>query len=304
MSDTEDVEARRGLTVTVLIAAYNAEKTLRRALDSVLAQTEPAAQILVVDDGSSDGMGRMVQAEYGDRVHLLTQANAGVSAARNFGLRHATGELIAFLDADDWWDAGKLARQKLVFRERPETLMTYTGLWIVQEGSGERRQQAPTDTAHLWPQLRWTNPFIPPSSVMLRRSALEQAGGFNEDIPAAEDWELWVKLARRGPFLTTPESLTFYQESSHGLSGDADRMYRSFLEILDGPLLDGLEGFKRVLWRRRIVSYQAFKASLTARAAGDRGKERAYMVQSLKAWPLPSWHPLRFKYFAVTLLRG
>lgn len=301
----ERLAAAQSLTTTVLIPAYNAETTLRRAVDSVLAQTLPATEILVVDDGSRDGTAALVNGAYAGRVRLLSKPNGGLSSARNFGLREATGELIAFLDADDWWAPEKLARQTRVFAEQPETQITYTGLWIVDELSGERRQQAPADSAHLWPQLRWTNPFIPPSSVMMRRSALEAVGCFNEAIRAAEDWELWVKSTRRQyRFVATPEPLTFYQESPNGLSGDADRMFGSCLQILDGTLLEGLEGLERAMWRRRILSFQAFKSCLTARGAGDRAKERAYMFLSLKAWPLPTWQPMRFKYFAVTLLRG
>ena len=291
-------------TVTVLIAAYNAETTLRRALDSVLAQTSPATQVLVVDDGSSDHTHEIAQTDYAGRVTTLCQPNAGVSAARNFGLRAATGSLIAFLDADDWWAPEKLERQLRLFADQPETLLTYTGLVIVDKETGASRTQPPTDPSSLWPQLRWTNPFIPPSSVMLRRSALEEAGGFNEDILAAEDWELWVKLARRKPFVPTPEPLTFYQESPDGLSGDADRMFQSFFGILDGPLLEGFSGLERSLWRRRIIGYQAFKAALTARGAGDHVRERAYMRQSFATWPSPFWKPERIKSMVVTLLRS
>lgn len=290
--------------VTVLIAAYNAERTLRRALDSVLAQTAAASQIIVVDDGSQDRTHQVAAQAYAGRVLALSQKNGGVSSARNRGLQVATGEFVAFLDADDWWAPEKLERQLQVFASRPQTEMTYTGLVVVDEETGAECPRTPTNPRTLWPQLRWTNPFIPPSSVMVRRSVLEELRGFNETLSVGEDWELWFKLARRKSLLTTPEPFTYYQLGPSGLSGDPDRMFRSFLQMLDGPLLDGLTGAARPLWRRRILSYQAYKAGLTARGAGNRSREREYMRQSLLSWPSPFWQPERFKSILVTFLRG
>src|SRR2546430_16171850 len=97
--------------VTVVIPVYNGERFIQRAVDSILKQTYPVSQIIVVDDGSKDRTREIVEKEYSEQVTLLCQQNGGPARARNTGLRMATGEFIAFLDADDWWEPEKLTMQ-------------------------------------------------------------------------------------------------------------------------------------------------------------------------------------------------
>jgi glycosyltransferase involved in cell wall biosynthesis len=290
-------------TVTVIIPVYNGERFIRKALESVLQQTLPASEILVIDDGSKDSSRQIVESEFGSAVTVISQKNGGLSNARNTGLRAATGKYIAFLDVDDWWDPRKLELQVKQLQAHPEAGGNFTGLFLVSDTTGETEKRAPTDVSTLWPQLRWCNPSIAPSSVMVTREAVEKIGKFNEDLRACEDWDYWFRLVRSSGFTSCPEPLTYYLLSSGGLSGDADHMFNSFLKILDSLLLDGLVGMQRKLWRRRIISYQAYKSQLTARAAGNARLEREYMWKSFRVWPSPFWASERFKSFAVTLLR-
>jgi glycosyltransferase involved in cell wall biosynthesis len=291
-------------TVTVVIPVYNGERFIRRAVDSILKQTYAVTQIIVVDDGSKDATCSIVESEYGDRVILLRQQNGGPAKARNAGLRIAIGEYIAFLDADDWWEPEKIARQLQVLREHPNAVGNYTGLRVMTDEGEHLTDLKPVDHTTLWPTLRWCNPGVPPSSVLLRRSFLDQLGsGFNERQLGSEDWNLWFRLITKGPFCVCPEPLTDYRSSAGGLSGNAHHMYNDFMKMLDDTLLVDMKGLKRSLWRRRIISYQAFKACLTARAAGDKKTEREYMKKSVLEWPSPFWAPERFRFFAVTLMR-
>lgn len=301
----EDTTASVEGSVTVIIPVYNGEKFIRRAIDSVLRQTYPAAQIIVVDDGSKDPTREIVENEYGDRVTLLRQQNGGPAKARNAGLKIATGEFIAFLDADDWWQPEKLATQARDLQQHPEAVGNYSGLRVVNDdGSKHIGDAKPVDHTTLWPTLRWCNPGIPPSSVLLRRSALEKLGsGFDERQLGSEDWNLWFRLVAKGQFCVSIEPVTVYRLSSGGLSGNAHHMYNDFMKMLDDTLLADLKGIKRAVWRRRIISYQAFKACLTARAAGDKATEREYMKKSVMEWPSPFWAPERFRFFAVTLMK-
>ena len=285
----------------MIIPVYNGERFIHRALESALRQTHPAAQIIVINDGSTDTTKQTLQNDYGDRITLISQRNGGLSNARNAGLRAVNCEFVAFLDADDWWEPSKLERQLAGFTRDPGAVANYTGLHMVDETSGDETDSPPAD---LGAQLRWCNPGVPPSSMMLRSSLLKEVGTFKEELRACEDWDLWFRISKAGRFSVCPEPLTYYRVSSGGLSGDADHMFRSFLQILDTVLLDGMKGWEREIWRRRIISYQAFKSCLTARAAGDRAKERSYMWMSLRTWPSPFWAPERFKYFAVTLLKS
>jgi glycosyltransferase involved in cell wall biosynthesis len=290
--------------VTVVIPVYNGERFIRRAVDSILNQTYPVSQIIIVDDGSKDRTREIVENEYGEQVTLLCQKNGGPAKARNAGLRVATGEFIAFLDADDWWEPEKLTTQIRVLQQHPEAVGNYTGLRVMSDQGAHLIDLKPVDHTTLWPTLRWCNPGIPPSSVLLRRSALDKLErGFDERQMGSEDWNLWFRLVATGSFCVCPEPLTDYRSSAGGLSGDAHHMYNDFMKMLDDVLLADMTGLRRTLWRRRIISYQAFKASLTARAAGDKATERAYMKKSVMEWPSPFWAPERFRFFAVTLMR-
>ena len=301
---TEPAKQGEHGTVTVLMTVYNGEQYIRRSLDSVLAQTLRPYEIIVVDDGSTDGMAAVVRAEYGDRVTLIQQPNGGLANARNHGLQVATGDYVALLDVDDWWAPTKLERQAALLDARPDVIATYTSLITVTEQTGATEEVVAVPATTLWPQIRWENPALAPAAVMVRRSVLAEVGNFTENMRSCEDWDCWFRLLRRGKMAEIAEPLTYYQISAKSLSGDAERMFLSFQSILDRTLLDGLTGVERSLWRRRIVSFQAFKACLTARGAGDRTRERSYMWRSLRAWPSPLWAPQRFKYFAVTLLRS
>jgi glycosyltransferase involved in cell wall biosynthesis len=290
--------------VAVIIPVYNGEAFIRRALDSVLRQTYRPAQIVVVDDGSRDKTRDIVMTEYGEAVTLVQQKNGGPAKARNAGMRATTAAFVAFLDADDWWEPTKLEKQLKVFERDPDTVMNYTALRLVDEASGRHKDEVPPRPDSLWPQLRWCNPGIPPSCMMVRRSALERTGGFNERQVGCEDWCLWFELRALGRFSVCPEPLTDYRMSMGGLSGDATHMFNDFMKMLDDVLLRGLSGVKRAIWRRRIVSFQAFRAALTARASGNGAEEMRFVKKSLAAWPSPFWAPERFKAFAVTLLRS
>jgi glycosyltransferase involved in cell wall biosynthesis len=290
--------------VSVIIPVYNGERFIRRAVDSILKQTYPVSQIIVVDDGSKDPTREIVEKEYAGRVTLIRQQNGGPAKARNAGLRVATGEFIAFLDADDWWEPAKVETQIRVLREHPEAVGNYTGLRVMTDDGVHLSDLKPVDHTTLWQTLRWCNPGVPPSSALLRRSALDELGtAFDERQMGTEDWNLWFRLITKGSFCVCPEPLTDYRSSSGGLSGDAHHMYNDFMKMLDDVLLADMTGLKRSLWRRRIISYQAFKACLTARAAGDKATEREYMKKSVMEWPSPFWAPERFRFFAVTLMR-
>ena len=188
--------------VSVIIPTYNSDRYIAAAIRSVLAQTYPHWEILVIDDGSQDETQQILQPmveQYGDRLHYIYQANQGVSAARNRGIEAATGEFVAFLDADDIFLADKLAAQIAVFAAQPHLGMVHSG-WRRVDAAGnplldvEPWQEIPTLDLESW--LRW-KPVLP-SAMMFRRQWLVEAGGFDSRFPPAEDTELVLRLALRG----------------------------------------------------------------------------------------------------------
>ena len=301
---SEFTMTERFAPVAVVIPVYNGEAFIRRALDSVLRQTLRPAEIVVVDDGSRDGTRDIVAAEYGTAVKLIQQENGGPAKARNVGVRATAAEFVAFLDADDWWEPAKLEKQLQAFARDADAVLNYTALRVVFEATGEHRDFPPPSLELLARRLRWTNGDMPPSCVMVRRAALERVGGFNERQVGSEDWCLWFQLRANGRFCVCHEPLTDYRASAGGLSGDATHMFNDFMKMLDDVLLKDLSGWRRMIWRRRIVSFQAFRAAMTARASGKRADEVRFAKQSLATWPSPFWARERFRAFAVTFLRS
>ncbi|MCU0592459.1 MAG: glycosyltransferase [Desulfobacterales bacterium] len=184
--------------VSVIIPTYNRAGCLREAVDSVLAQEFRGFELIVVDDGSRDETPQLLQ-PYGDSIRVLRQENRGVSAARNAGIAGSRGELIAFLDSDDLWLPGKLARQVEFFRQNPESLICQTEELWVKNGSrvnpGRRHQKR--GGMIFEPSLELC--LVSPSAVMLRRELFDRVGLFNERLPACEDYDLWLRVSCRYP---------------------------------------------------------------------------------------------------------
>jgi len=206
----------------VVIPAYNAAATIARALDSVFSQTVPAAQVIVVDDGSPDG-DRLaaVLSGYGDRVRLLRQANAGPAAARNAGARHCTSEWIAFLDADDSWLPHKLERQLELGRD------PRAGLLHGSARDGRPPLPRELDFATLWECNR-----VCTSMTVVRREVFEALGGFDESpqLIGAEDYHLWLRIAHAGwKVLACPERIGHYTPASGSITSRIERCARAEL---------------------------------------------------------------------------
>lgn len=287
------------MKISVVIPAYNAAGFLPRCLKSVFAQTLTPDEIIVVDDGSTDNTAA-VAAEMGATV--VRRPNGGLSAARNTGIQKASSEWIALLDADDMWAAEKLERQVACISS--DTVLIYTGVRIFDDNGTRRYCLANTPSAAK-KMLRYRN-SIAVSSVIVRRDAVMQDGGFREDIRACEDWEMWVRLQRLGSFVAVPDPLTDYYVYPNSLSSNPERMLQALDRIIDSTLLADLRGFDRWAWRRRIRARQLTSAGLIARENRLKGEVR-YMFRSLCVWPSPGWDPRRFALFvvsAVNQLRG
>lgn len=183
--------------VSAILPTYNRAGLLGRALRSALSQTYEDFELLVVDDGSTDGTRDVVSGCADRRVRYLRQPrNAGVSAARNRGLREARGDLIAFLDSDDEWLPGKLAMQVRRFGELPERVGLLYGGVLNEDGSGRRWSTVPGGRGHVYRDLLLSNLIHGTSGVMIRRAVVAAIGFFDEEIPAIEDYDYWVRLAR------------------------------------------------------------------------------------------------------------
>lgn len=186
--------------VSVIIPTFNRAETILRAVDSVLSQAYPALELIVVDDGSEDETPALLRplADAG-LIILLTRPNRGVSAARNTGLERAGGQLVAFLDSDDEWLPGKIEAQVNFFAQNPNEVLVQTQERWIRKGRrvnpGRRHLKKAGDIFMESLELC----LISPSAVMLRRFLLDEVGLFDENLPAAEDYDLWLRILARYP---------------------------------------------------------------------------------------------------------
>jgi glycosyltransferase involved in cell wall biosynthesis len=284
--------------VTAIIPVYNGATLIRRSIESVLSQTHAANELIVVDDGSTDETSAIVRS-YGRKVRYLHQPNGGVAAARNYGVKQATSEWIAFLDHDDEWLPNKLERQLSFLGAHPGAELCYSAYWMHTLRGLKRLAHTPL--CKLWPAIRWSNQF-PPSVVVLRRAEFLKLGGFKETLRGAscEDWEFFVRFLAAYSAVEIPEPLTNYYEVETSSSRDYRRMLPNTLSIVEEPLLSGLSGGKRAVWRRRIKSVLYYRAAISARENGDSAAK--YLLQSFLQWPFPDFAPERFKTLAAMLL--
>lgn len=286
------IERGLALKISAVIPAYNAALFLPRCLESVFAQTMRPAQVIVVDDGSTDNTAAVAK-ELGATV--VTRRNGGLSAARNTGIKSAANEWIALLDADDMWAPNKLEHQAA--RIRPETVLVYTGIRIFND-HGVLEERPAIDAMAARKVLRYRNP-ITPSTVLLKREAALKVGGFREDIRACEDWDMWFRLQQLGQFESISDPLIEYYVYPQSWGANPGRGLEALEQIIDTTLLNDLHGFDRWAWRQRIRAVQLYSAGLIARDNALKG-ELHYMFKSLCTWPSPFWEPRRFALFAVS----
>ena len=223
-------------SIGVVMPVFNGAAHLAEALDSVLAQTLPAARVVVVDDGSTDGSAALLQ-RYGDRITLLSQTNHGQAHARRSGTDAAGGELIAFIDQDDVWDADKLARQVDLMQRFPEAGATYCdhrridadGKLLAATGSGYGLR----GSGRILDALLRGNFILSASLVMVRRSAYAAAGGFLSQRGFwADDYSLWLRTAAHAPILYQAETLVSYRQHANNTSGDRYEQARGDIQAL------------------------------------------------------------------------
>ena len=215
--------------VSVILPTYNRAGILKKSIQSVLNQSFYDLELIVVDDCSSDNTQSLISSVKDERlIYIKTPSNAGAAGARNFGIKHAAGEYIAFEDSDDIWHKDKLEKQLGLMDEHPECGMCYHKI-AYDMGTNEHGQSLvailPDESVPLakksgeiFPQLLFENLCGCPS-MMIRRTALEQTGCFDEDLKALEDYDLALRLSELYPVCFVDEILVDSSFSLTGVSG-------------------------------------------------------------------------------------
>jgi glycosyltransferase involved in cell wall biosynthesis len=206
--------------VTVVIAAYNAERFIRQTLDSVVAQTLHDVELIIVDDGSTDGTAAILSAIDDRRLRILRQPNSGVSAARNAGLALARAPYIFFLDADDVLFPDALQRMVATLDANPDRVACFAHHIRIAEDGAElsRRADLPVKMFPASDTLRnlVTKNFIVCGAICIRTEAARRVRGFNPDLKWGEDWEFWCRLAVLADFAAMPNDVVLLYRQHRG----------------------------------------------------------------------------------------
>jgi len=204
--------------VSIIMPLYNKVPYVKKAVESVLAQSYKDWELIVVDDGSKDGSPQLVLDLTDERCHMYSQGNQGASAARNTGVRLAQGELLAFLDSDDWWDETFLTEMVAFADSHPEAGLWACNYWYVK--TGKTRVAVHLETGYFnYAEAYLKNKAMPVTSisVLMRKDVFEKVGGFNPQIRMAEDFDLWVRVALSSKMAFLNKPLASYNQNINPL---------------------------------------------------------------------------------------
>jgi len=255
--------------VSVIIPTYNRWPMVGKAIESVLAQSYQAWELIVVDDGSNDGTSEHL-AQYGAGVRSVSRQRSGVAAARNYGVGIASGRYVAFLDSDDLWMARKLEIQTAFMEQHPEVQICQTEeIWV------RRGMRVNPKAKHAKPsgdifRRSLDLCLVSPSAVMMTKQLFNQFGGFDESFPLCEDYDLWLRIGVDHPIPLIPTPLVVKRgghrdQLSHSVWG----MDRYRVQSLRNLLGNGLSGEKRQ-W---VIEALKSKIAVLCQGARKRGKE-------------------------------
>jgi teichuronic acid biosynthesis glycosyltransferase TuaG len=281
--------------VSVLIPSYNYARYLRYAITSVLSQSYSDLELIIVDDCSTDGSKEIAEEwkRVDDRVvTVYHKTNCGLAATRNSGLAISSGEFIALCDADDIWREDKLKIQLHQFRQRPELGVVHSDSAIIDGNgklTGERfsglfHRKGQVTSGRLFEELCQRN-FLCVPTVVLRREALQYAGGFDACLRSLEDWVCWTKVAKRYPFYYVDAPLVQYRIHGAGLSSNSRNMAHNRVKALR-VLLDTVLEIPTQTRSRMLYSL-----GMSHLETGDSRSAYGAFVDSIKANPaqVRSW---------------
>ena len=278
--------------ISVIIPAYNAQKTIRETIESVLNQTFKDFELIVIDDGSQDSTVEIVSAFSDPRLRLFSYPNAGVSASRNRGLAQANSEFISFLDADDLWTPDKLEAQLRALEANPQAAVAYSWTdYIDESGQFLFPGNHPTATGDVYSELLINDFLENGSNPLIRREALIKVGGFDESLCGPEDWELFIRLAACYPFVVVPRSQILYRLSTNSISFNLSRQEAQCLQVIERAFNQAPESLQHLKPRSLANLYQYL---LFRGLAGPLGRQTA-LVAARCLWNSVRYDPTVLK---------
>lgn len=220
--------------ISVVLPVYNGEKTIQATIESVLSQTLSEFELIIINDGSQDKTLEIVSSIKSPKIKVFSYPNSGPNSARNRGIDHAQGEYIAFVDADDLWTIDKLESQFKALKPKSEVAVAYSWTdYIDQFNQFLRRGSHISVTGDVYPHLLLSNFLENGSNPLIQKQALITAGGFNESLTHAEDWDMWLRLARLYHFVAVPSPQILYRVSPDSSSFNISKLETGCLQVIN-----------------------------------------------------------------------
>lgn len=279
--------------VSVVVPAYNAERTITDTLASVVAQTFKDIEVIVIDDGSVDGTARVAREAGDERVRVISTRNGGVAAARNRGIAEAKGEFVALLDADDLWLPTKLERQVALLESRPSVGMCFTAAERVDINTRPVGRIPAREYRDYCEALLLYSVVVSAgaSSAMIRRTLALEIDGFDTSFSQSADWDFWLRLSRVTRFAAIPDVLMSYRSSPGNMSSDAELLERDTFAVLD-KFFANPTSVRYQFLRTRSYSNHWMICAGSYLHAGQIGASLRSLRYGLRAYPANSWRLL------------
>ncbi len=282
--------------VSVVTATYNMGKYLPFAIESALNQTYSNIEVIVIDDGSNDNTGKIMEPYKKDpRVRYIYQKNQGQAKAKNRGIRESRGAFVAFLDADDVWKPDKLEKQLNLFAQSEKIGVVYSDVEYIDE-NGNIIQQEPYKQYHsgkVTNQLFIDN-FVNFSSAVVRKECFDQFGGFDETLPMSIDWDLWLRISTKYEFAFLNEKAFYYRIWPGQMSHNYEKRYQCILRIMEKFSREYSEYLSKDVVRLAWAHTYFNRGWKEKEMAHRRVEALKYYVKALKAKVtfIPAWKGL------------
>jgi len=270
------------LNISVVIPSYNRKDFLKRSIDSAINQTKKPLEIIVVDDGSTDGTETMIKSDY-DFVKFIKQKNKGVSAARNIGIKVSIGEWICFLDSDDEWKKDKLEKQINAMKSNPGYKFFHSNeIWIKNGLRINQKKKHKKYGGDIFDKCL-DMCRISPSSVMIDKTVFDEVGNFNEDLVVCEDYELWLRICDKYRVFFIDEPLIIKYGGHQGqLSYSIESIENHRIKALEYLILENLNRKnKRHAIQMLLSKLNIYLKGLVKRRKND---EIAVYEEKIKVW--------------------
>ncbi|MGF1672663.1 MAG: glycosyltransferase family 2 protein [Rivularia sp. (in: cyanobacteria)] len=271
--------------VSIIIPAYNAMTYLPETLESAFQQTFTDFEILIINDGSSDNLVEWVSQITDKRVKLISQENQGVSIARNTGINNSQGEYIAFLDADDLWEATKLEKQVNCLEANPTVGLTYTWTTFIDQFSQPTGVSIVSHAqGYVWEEIVVRDMISTGSSTMIRAECFKKVGLFDADLSVGEDRDMWTRIALIYPFAVIKEPLTLYRRHSQNTTKSNQKIIPQLSRVIEKTFQNIPENLL-YLKNRSYGWMNIFAAWSAIEQEKDYKQAKYYCQQAVKHYP-------------------